>query len=412
MRTSITRKLLDTVKPKSSPYDIRCTRMRGLIVRVQCSGTTTFYCEYARNKRLKLGRTDHVALSEAHDRVRNIMKDVYDGTDPGQVKRQQQEELTIAEFIDEYYEPWAYSHLRTGEATVKRIRVAFATEITRKLSKISVFEIEKWRTKRLKGKISPKTVNRDVGALRAVLSRAEEWGFIDGNPLLKLKRLKVEDITPPRYLQPDERKRLFLALDERDARRIAERDRYNAWRRERGRNEYPDLKRLPFTDYLRPMIILSLNTGLRKNELYTLGWDNIHLDHPNPFLTVIAAFSKGKRSRHVQLNKVAIETLVAWKTMWESNARRLVFANTNGETLDNNKSAWRNLVKDAGLKNFRWHDMRHDFASCLAMAGVNLNTVRELLGHSDYKMTLRYAHLSPNEGSNAVKLLLEFPKTS
>jgi len=62
-------------------------------------------------------------------------------------------------------------------------------------------------------------------------------------------------------------------------------------------------------------------------------------------------------------------------------------------------------LKEAQLDNFRWHDMRHDFASRLAMAGVNLNTIRELMGHSDYKMTLRYAHLSPNEGHAAVNLI-------
>ena len=406
MKKSITRKLIDAAKPKPKPYEIRCSRMRGLILRVQPTGLMVFYCEYERNKRLKLGRADHTSLKDAYERVRDIMKDVYEGTDPGEVKRKRREEMTILAFIDEYYEPWAYAHLRTAEATLKRIKVAFKSEIGKKLSKITVFDIEKWRVLRLKSKVTATTVNRDTGALRAVLSRAEEWGFVDINPLLKLKRLKVENITPPRYLQVDERARLFAALKARDKRKIDERDRYNVWRRERGRNEYPDLKRLPFTDYLKPMIILSLNTGLRKNELFTLTWNNVHLDHPNPFLTVTAAFAKSKRSRHVQLNKLVTDTLRAWKTMWEANSAALVFAGANGQPFDNNKSAWRNLLKDAQLSNFRWHDMRHDFASRLAMAGANLNTIRELLGHTDYKMTLRYSHLAPHNMSDAVALLV------
>ncbi|MCY1552644.1 Tyrosine recombinase XerD [compost metagenome] len=69
------------------------------------------------------------------------------------------------------------------------------------------------------------------------------------------------------------------------------------------------------------------------------------------------------------------------------------------------KTAWLELLKNAGVEDFRWHDMRHDFASRLVMAGVPLNTVRDLLGHSDIKMTLRYAHLAPDSKAAAVELI-------
>jgi integrase len=69
-------------------------------------------------------------------------------------------------------------------------------------------------------------------------------------------------------------------------------------------------------------------------------------------------------------------------------------------------TAWENLIERAGIEDFRFHDCRHDFASRLVMAGVDLNTVRELLGHGDIKMTLRYAHLAPEHKAAAVAVLV------
>lgn len=92
----------------------------------------------------------------------------------------------------------------------------------------------------------------------------------------------------------------------------------------------------------------------------------------------------------------------------QGNENALVFPNPQtGTQFDSVKKAWSSILKAADIKDFRWHDMRHHFASKLVMAGVDLNTVRELLGHADIKMTLRYAHLAPEHKANAVAKLVE-----
>jgi len=155
------------------------------------------------------------------------------------------------------------------------------------------------------------------------------------------------------------------------------------------------------------MILVSLNTGLRQGELFNLKWENINFDRA--VLTVTADTAKSGKTRHVPINSATLEILKNWRN--QMTGTDLVFASkTTGEIFNNVKKSWASLLKSAGIENFRWHDMRHHFASRLVMAGVDLNTVRELLGHSDLKMTLRYAHLAPEHKANAVEKLVNLTK--
>jgi integrase len=148
------------------------------------------------------------------------------------------------------------------------------------------------------------------------------------------------------------------------------------------------------------MVLVSLNTGCRRGELTSLSWRNVDIDRN--LLTVSGCRTKNGQSRVVNLNKEAVAVFKRWK---RQSGGSLVFPNGDGKPLSYLKTAWSKVLRDAEIVGFRWHDLRHTFASNLVMKGVDLNTVRELLGHGDISMTLRYAHLSSEHKAEAVEKL-------
>jgi integrase len=122
-------------------------------------------------------------------------------------------------------------------------------------------------------------------------------------------------------------------------------------------------------------------------------------------MTIHGKSAKSGQTRHIPMNREARDVIRTWRPA-DAKPGVYVFANGEKEGLTTIKTAWAPLLKRAEIDSFRFHDLRHTFASKLVMAGVDLNTVRELLGHADLKMTLRYAHLAPSVKAAAVEKLV------
>lgn len=350
---------------------------------------------------MTIGKVGVITPAQARDEAKLILADKIRGNDPRAVRNRRKIQ-TLDKFIQLEYGPWARTERRSGTQTVSRISCCFAALLKKKLSNITAWDIDKWRSKRLKQGIKPTTINRDIGALKAALSKAVLWGYIDSNPLAAVKLCKVDRSPRVRYLDADEETRLLEALIQRESRIRAERRSGNAWRRDRAYPLLPDLGPPSFADYLRPFVLVAMNTGLRRGELFRLTWEDISLDLPS--LTVTGDASKTGRTRHVPLNAIAHKTLVDWGKQ-SGSCKELVFPGRKGGRLTNIKTAWSAVLRVANIADFRFHDLRHHFASRLVMNEVDLNTVRELLGHSDIAMTLRYAHLAPEHKAAAVSTL-------
>lgn len=409
MKADITNKLLQDIKPSDKPYEIRDQRLKGFMVRVNTSGKLMYMCQFGRGKRVTVGKVGVITLAGAREQARKILADAVSGIDPRKVRKLENQEatevMTLNKFITQTYEPWLQAQTRLSDDTVDRIRSNFCNTFGDiPLSDITLLMVEEWRNQRLK-KVKAATINRDTIALKAALNRAIKWDLLKESPLARLEPLKVQHDPIVRYLKSEEEQNLRNALIQRDEELKAARARTNEHRRTRELPVLPELKGA-FADYLHPMVLLSMNTGIRRGELFNLHWEDISLDRA----ILIAKTNKSKKhtykARHVPLNTEALQIMKAWYDQCD-NKRGYVFLNKEtNKPFTTIKKVWNTLCKDAKLESFRWHDFRHHFASRLVMVGIDLNTVRELLGHADIQMTLRYAYLAPEHKANAVEKLV------
>ncbi|MEK6578988.1 MAG: tyrosine-type recombinase/integrase [Bdellovibrionota bacterium] len=399
-------KLIATLAAKDKPYEVRDTELPGFLIRVQPSGVQSYYCEYRNGQnlkqRVKLGRVDHLTLSQARDEAKKVLGSVAQGLDPAK-DRKRQRLMTLKAFVQGDYGDWAKANHKRGDETVERLLARFEEFHEIRLDEITAWKVEKWINDRKKAGREGSTVNRNVGMLKACLSRAVEWKLIENHPLISIKAQRVDQSGIVRYLTSEELTRLYAALDAREHRIVTGRNSGNVWRIQRGIKTLPELSQYPFADYLKPMVLLSLNLGTRQGELFHAKWSDVNFG--NRTIAIRGQISKSGKTRHIPLNQTALNTFRKWKEV--SPESELIFPGRTGDVFNNVKKAWAKLLIDAQVSNFRWHDMRHHFASQLIMRGVDLNTVRELLGHSDIKMTLRYAHLSPRVMAEAVARLDE-----
>jgi integrase len=151
-----------------------------------------------------------------------------------------------------------------------------------------------------------------------------------------------------------------------------------------------------------PVVEFALHTGLRRGEQFNIPWDDV--DFANKIIRI--RHSKNGESRHVPMNETVSEILRTRTSRLKSS---WVFSSKTGQSPLDAKNYMNRVfvpaLERAKINNFHWHDLRHTFASRLVMAGVDLKTVQEVLGHKTIAMTLRYSHLSPQHRLEALQRL-------
>jgi len=225
------------------------------------------------------------------------------------------------------------------------------------LQQIHPLIIEKYKSDRKK-EVKPATINRDLATLRNMLNKAVDWGMIESSPFRGVKLFKVSNINL-RIISNDEFNLLYESspLD------------------------------------LKPVILSAITTGMRLGELLSLKWNDINLN--DGYITV--RDSKNYEGRTIPINTTLLKVLSDLKKYSE-----------NGYVFRYRKSierTWTKALKISGIAHCRFHDLRHTFASRLVMAGTDLVTVKQLLGHKRIETTMRYSHPTPEHKRNAVESL-------
>lgn len=393
-RQTLTKLTVEGVKPKSRPYRLWDAKVPGLALRVLTSGRSTYELHWGRNKSTALGTNGAMTLEGARTAARRVLGEVAEHGMP-LADKEHRGPLTFGDFISKKYGPHVEAVNKAGAATIAALKAQFEDWNGKQLAQITKEDFDLFKAQRLKDGIHPSTVNRDMDRVKAAFSQAVEWGLVTQNPLKGMKRITrgIEDRV--RYLTPKEEKALRKALNEREANAKARRASGNEWRAARGQ---PLLKPITgYSDHLMPMTLLALNTGMRRGELTQLTWDDINM--PAKILTVRAGYAKSGKARHIPLNAEAVSVLKNYRKQHTGKGSLFGVVSVS--------KAWNALTAEAKIEDFRFHDLRHTFASHLVMAGVDLNTVRELMGHGDIKMTLRYAHLAPEHKAAAVEMLVK-----
>lgn len=418
MKARLTDKLLNATGASDKPFAMYDTAIAGFKATVLVSGTITFQLSYrnpdGQRQTYTIGKYGSVTTAQARAIAEKKLGEVKNGTDVHADKKAQRQKAEILKqqslgvFFEQRYKPYLLLNLKSGQKIANDLERHFVRPWKGKpLPSLNNALLADFASRKIADGLKPDSINRPIQYLRAMLNRAALWEIISASPLEKFKLLRVDTVGVVRFLDEAEDSRLMAALSAREERRKQERLRYIAWCMDRHQAPPAPYKGV-YTDYVQPLVITALNTGMRRGELFSLCWGDVDLDRR--IITVMASGTKSGKTRHIPINNKLNSVLSEWqeqsKEVKKLQKKDLVFASKiNGGKLDNINKSWNGLIEDAQITSFRFHDLRHTFASKLAMAGVDLYVIKELLGHQSYQMTQRYAHLSQSHLSDAVALL-------
>jgi integrase len=242
------------------------------------------------------------------------------------------------------------------------------------LKRINTMMLEQYQAERDNKGNKPATINRLTATLKHMVHKGYDWEMVTEETFKRVKRVKLleENNRRLRYLTKEESRELINSGE----------------------------------THLKPILITAFNSGMRKGEILNLKWDNVDLNHG----FILLDKTKNGHRREIPINPALRSILEKIHSGTTEIPRRIdipyVFHDRkSGKPYQDIKRSFATACRRAGIKDFRFHDIRHTFASHLVMGGADITSVSKLLGHQTLTMTLRYSHLAPGHLTNAVNIL-------
>ena len=316
-------------------------------------------------------------LTDAKKWAAKIETDIRDGR---HFKTAEAKRHTLAELIDRYLRDVLPKQSEVMQGPRWRHLTWWKDQIGEKsLADVTSPILAEYRDKLAKGNLEKRgtykprsagTVNRYMAALsHAYTIAVKEWHWVDDNPFRKVTKPK-EPRGRVRFLSDDERERLLVACKQSKA------------------------------PYLYPLVILAISTGARRGELLGLKWGDINFQRE----TAILHQTKNDERRSLPLTGSALEQMKKLASVRRIDSD-LVFPDVTGRKPIEIRPDWERVLKEAGIEDFKFHDLRHSAASYLAMNGASLAEIAAVLGHKTLQMVKRYSHISdPHTASVVAKM--------
>jgi integrase len=309
-------------------------------------------------------------LKEAGDLLIGRRNEIKEGKEPEVKKRIVNH--TFSELAEQYLR-WA-ERQRSFQSKKYFINQLIRDFGTIPLRQFNSMLLEQYQTERLQKGNKPATANRLLATIKHMFTKAVEWEMVEEGTLKRIRKAKFleENNRRLRYLSKEECQALIEACD----------------------------------SHLRPIVICALHTGMRRGEILSLTWDRVDFNHG----FILLDKTKNGERREIPINGTLREALLELSQGTKERPRRIdipyvFYDSANGKAYKDVKRSFHSACRRAKITDFRFHDLRHCFASHLVMAGQDITTVKELLGHKTLTMTLRYAHLAPSHKVKAVDIL-------